>query len=56
MNHRPAEELYDLHNDPEQSAMLKQLRDEVQATLERTSETRLEDAFDELPWVDAPKP
>lgn len=66
MNHRPAEELYDLRNDPEQlnnlasdpeqSAILKKLREEVQATSERTKDPRLNDAFDELPWVDATKP
>jgi uncharacterized sulfatase len=62
---RPAEELYDLANDPDQlhnlanspahASTLQQLRQQIDSTMKRTKDPRLTDAFDQAPYVD-PKP
>jgi N-sulfoglucosamine sulfohydrolase len=59
---RSAEELYDLHQDPDQmrnlaadpafSSQKARLSDRLMAVLERTSDPRLTDAFDMPPYVD----
>lgn len=62
---RPTEELYDIANDPDQlhnlatnpnyASTLQQLREQVDSTMKRTNDPRLNDAFDFAPYVD-PKP
>ena len=66
MHPRPSEELYDLKTDPdhlvnlvtdpESISTLAELRQRVEAVMHETSDPRLEDAFDRLPWVDSTKP
>ncbi len=66
MHPRPSEELYDLKKDPNQllnlaavpelRTTLKTLRSHVDQVMNKTSDPRLKDAFDQLPWVDSTKP
>ena len=66
MDPRPSEELYDLKNDPDQlvnlaansqhASILNVLRGRVEEVMNDTNDPRLEDAFDQLPWVDSTKP
>jgi arylsulfatase A-like enzyme len=61
---RPAEELFDLKNDPDQmhnlaadpgiSAVKTELSDKLMSVLEKTHDPRLTDAFDKPPYVDNP--
>ncbi len=60
MHQRSPEELYDLHSDPHQlsnladapehAAVLKSLRESVDAVMRESNDPRLEDRFDYLPW------
>ena len=66
MDPRPSEELYDLKNDPDQlvnlaansqhASILNVLRGRVEEVMNDTNDPRLENAFDQLPWVDSTKP
>ena len=63
---RPEEELYDLRADPDQlrnlatnpenESVLKNLRQEVDTVMRQTSDPRLGEAFDRLPYSDPTKP
>ena len=63
---RPLEELYDIKNDPDQlrnlaedpskAAVLKKLRQQVDAVMLATSDPRLTDSFDYHPYSDPSKP
>jgi hypothetical protein len=62
MEHRPAEELYDLRNDrdhlenladdPKCQEALQSFRSRISELMNKTSDPRLEDRFDFLPWSD----
>ncbi len=66
MHPRPSQELYDLKNDPDQlvnlaanpehATVLTTLRGRVDKVMNATSDPRMKDAFDRLPWVDSTKP
>ena len=61
MDHRPAEELYDLRKDPHQlnnlaknpeyAEKLKSLNGQLMQILEKTKDPRLTDRFDKAPWI-----
>jgi N-sulfoglucosamine sulfohydrolase len=63
---RPMEELYDIKNDPDQlhnlatkpgmASVLKELRHQVDTVMLSTSDPRLTDSFDYLPYSDSTKP
>ena len=61
---RPAEELYNMRTDPQQlknlatspeyKTVLKQYSDRLMKVLQKTSDPRLEDAFDKAPYLAVP--
>ena len=65
MHPRPREEFYDLKKDPDQlvnlaadpqyASVLSTLRTRVDKVMNATSDPRIKDAFDRLPWVDSTK-
>jgi arylsulfatase A-like enzyme len=63
---RPVEELYDIKNDPDQlhnlaeepskASVLKHMRQQIDTVMLATSDPRLTDSFDYLPYSDPTKP